>query len=61
MWDMWDHHNEILHASIPHPWKIQEISELDRQIEEEYKRGYNNMLRKDYEWLKQPLPQTVKS
>jgi ribonuclease HI len=57
-WDMWDHRNKILHASL-HPWKLIEVSIADQQIDEEYDRGYINLLRKDYKWLTQPL-RTVK-
>jgi hypothetical protein len=57
-WDMWDHRNKILHASV-HPWKLIKVSQADSQIDEEYERGYINLLRKDYKWLTQPL-RTVK-
>jgi len=58
VWDMWDHRNNVLHASL-HPWNLIEVRQADIQIEEEYARGYENLLRKDYKWLRQSL-QTVK-
>ena len=54
--DMWDHQNKNLHLSV-HPWKLVTVRRADLQIDEEYERGYINLMKKDYKWLKQP-PQT---
>jgi hypothetical protein len=56
-WDMWDHQNIILHNSSTHPWKMMKIRNVDILIEEEYKPGYENLVTKDYEWIKQPIQQ----
>ena len=58
-WDMWDHRNKILHAST-HPWNLIKIRAADQQIEDEYERGQQNLLIKDYKWLKQSLQTTKK-
>jgi hypothetical protein len=53
-WDMWDHRNRILHAST-HPWNLLKVQELDLNIEDEYRQGYQNLQRKDYKWLHRTL------
>jgi hypothetical protein len=58
-WDMWDHRNRILHAST-HPWNLIKVRAADRQIEDEYERGHQNLLTKDYKWLKPSLHTTKK-
>jgi hypothetical protein len=57
-WDVWDHRHKILHDSS-HPWNMLHVNELNQQIDEEYGRGYINLLWKDYKWLQRPLP-TIK-
>ena len=42
-WDMWDHHNKILHSSV-HPWKLVTVRCADTKIDEEYKLGYTNLI-----------------
>ena len=58
-WDMWDNRNKILLAST-HPWNLIKIRAADQQIEAEYERGHQNLLTKDYKWLKQSLQTTQK-
>jgi hypothetical protein len=56
---MWDNRNKILHAST-HPWNLIKIRAADHQTEAEYKQGHQNLLTKDYKWLKQSLQTTKK-
>jgi hypothetical protein len=46
-WDMSDHRNRILHASI-HPWNLLKVQALDFEIEEEHRQGYQHLQHKDY-------------
>ena len=48
-----------MHAS-KHPWNLIKIRAADQQIEDEYERGQQNLLTKDYKWLKQSLQTTKK-
>jgi hypothetical protein len=42
------------------PWNLIKIRQADWQIEDEYEWGHQNLLTKDYKWLKQSLRSTKK-
>ena len=53
-WDMWDHRNGILHHK-DHPWQRLEHNAVDRDIEDEYEKGLEDL--NDDRWLKRTVQQ----